>query len=421
MDWSTFFAGAGLAYQPAFVVWQPSAIEGAAALAASEPISAWKDYLRFRELDRYADLLPQAFAEAAREFRTATAEVTGGAPPPVSRTERAEVTTLSTMSEEVGRAYAARHFPPALKARVDAIVADVLKAFRHRVEQASWMTLATRTQALAKLDGVKFGIGYPERGPGAVEIGAELEIDRTNAVGNLQRLAARSYSRALARIGRPVDRSEWWIAPQTVGALLLFQQNAYNFPAALLQPPKFDPAASEATNYGAIGAIVGHEVSHFVDTLGAQYDVTGAQRAWWTPDDVAAYEAATAPLVEQYSAYRPFPDVAVDGRRTLSENLADLGGLTAAFDAYRSSASARGAGAQELRRLDREFFIGFARSWRSELRPESLREQITGKDSHAPDALRIATVRNLDAWYAAFDVQPSDRLYLAPEKRVRVW
>ena len=409
IDWQAFLAAAGLARQQSVVVWQPGAVEGAAALIASQPLAAWQDYLRVRELDRHTERLPKAFAEAARSMRTAAAEGTAA--------ERAQTETLSALREEVGRLYTDRYFPADSKARVERIVAEVVAAFRQRLEKVTWMSPESRTIALTKLDRLEFGVGYPDRRPEA----HELVVDPEDAVGNFERLAARANARAISRLGRPVDRREWWIAPQTVGAVLLFQQNAYNFPAALLQAPKFDPAASDASNYGAIGAIVGHEVSHFVDTLGADYDASGARRTWWTAADRTGYDAATAPLVEQFSSYRPFPDLAIDGTKTLSENLADLGGLTAAFDAYRRSLGNRARDPELVRRLDREFFIGFARGWRSKIRPEAVRKQVASNDTHAPESYRVATVRNLDAWYAAFDVQPGDRLYLAPEQRVRVW
>jgi predicted metalloendopeptidase len=202
--------------------------------------------------------------------------------------------------------------------------------------------------------------------------------------------------------------------------VLLFQQNAYNFAAALLQPPKFDPAASDAANYGAIGAILGHEVSHTVDTIGADYDASGRKMRWWTETDLAQYQAVTEPLVQQFSGYRPFPDLAIDGKRTLVENVADLAGLVSAFDAYRHSLGPRADDKEFVHQQDREFFIGFARAWRGKYRDEGLRTQVISND-HAPESWRVATVRNLDAWYEAFDVQPGDRLYLEPKARVHIW
>jgi predicted metalloendopeptidase len=278
------------------------------------------------------------------------------------------------------------------------------------------MSPGTRTVALAKLKTLYFGIGYPEQWQDY----SDLIVDSTDPVGNLRRVADRNYRRAVARLGQPVDLTEWWIAPQTVGAVLVFQQNAYNFSAALLQAPKFDPTASDAANYGAIGAIVGHEVSHFVDMLGAEWDADNRERHWWTPEDMMRFQTAADPLVNQFSGYHPLPDLAINGKQTQTENVADLAGLTAAFDAYRKTLGGRTNDQAYVRQQDREFFIGFARSWRSKIREEALRTQVA-TDGHAPESYRIATVRNIDAWYDAFDVQPGQRLYLKPEARVRVW
>jgi predicted metalloendopeptidase len=278
------------------------------------------------------------------------------------------------------------------------------------------MSPDTRRVALAKLSTLYVGIGYPERW----EDYSDLTVDPKDAAGNLRRVADRSYRHALARLGQQVDMTEWWMAPQTVGAVLVFQQNALTFSAALLQAPKYDPAASDAASYGAIGAIIGHEASHFIDPLGAEYEADGRRRRWWTPADSVGFQAAADGLARQFSGYHPFPDLGVDGKLTLSENIADLGGLAAAFNAYRHSLGARASDTAYVRQQDREFFLGFARSWRSRISESALRTQLTSND-HAPEMYRIATVRNLDAWYDAFDVRPGDRLYLAPAARVRVW
>ena len=411
MDWSAFFAAAGLAKQPSFVAWQPTAMKGAAALVASQPLPVWRDYLRVRLVARYADVLPPALAG-----ETAALQRTGAGPAqPGSRAQRALEATLSAMSEAVGKLYAERHFPPAYKARVQTIVANVVAAFTQRVEAAAWLSPATKSMALAKLKKLYFGVGYPERWPDL----SRLVVDPADAVGNLRRIAQHDYDLAVARLAQPADPTEWGIAPQWPGAVLTFHQNAYNFAAALLQSPKFDPSASDAANYGAIGAIVGHEVSHFVDTLGADYEADGRRRRWWTDDDMARYRAATEPLVRQFAGYRPFPDVAVDGKLGLTENLADLGGLAAAFDAYRRTLGSKANDNDHVRQLDREFFIGFARSWRIKYRDDALRAQAA--TDHAPESYRVATVRNIDAWYVAFDVKPGQRLYLEPGARVRIW
>jgi predicted metalloendopeptidase len=374
-------------------------------------MAVWRDYLRFHIVHRHADVLPRAIAEPARAWR---AQLSATPEPP--RAQRAAAATNQALPEAVGRLYAERFFPPATKAKVAAILDNVKAAFARRVAAAPWLSAATKQGAAAKLQAMYFGVGYPERWPDE----SALRIDARDAAGNLQRIADWRLRAALAKLGQPVDRHEWIIAPQTPVAVLNFQLNSYNFAAALLQPPKFDPAAPEAANYGAIGAILAHEVSHFVDTLGADYDAQGAARQWWTAEDRAQYEIAVQPLIAQFSAYRPLPDVSVDGKLTLTENLADLGGLAAAFDAYRQALGGAAADAQALRRQDRQFFIGFARSWRAKLNDEALRAELKG-DGHAPERYRIATVRNIDAWYEAFDVQPGQRLYLAPASRVRIW
>ena len=399
MDWTQFFEAAGLGSQQAFVAWQPDAIQGGAALVESQPLSAWLDYLRLRTLDEYADVLPRAFQESFIAMHGA----------------RNPDAAQSLLGAPIGQLYAERHFPDAQKARVNRIARNVSAAFRRRVETVSWLSPASRKAALAKIDAMYFGIGYPERWPNY----SALVVNPADPIGNRLRLAQWKYGEVLARVGQPVDPQAWWITPQTPGAVLLFNQNAYNFAAALLQPPKYDAGASDAMNYGAIGAIVGHELSHFVDTLGADYDANGAKIHWWTPADMAGYEAATAPLVRQYSNYSIPSGEHLDGKLMRVENVADLAGLNAAFDAYRGTLGDRASDKQYLRQQDREFFLGFARAWRSHYREDGLRKQAA--TDHAPESFRIATVRNLDAWYEAFNVTPGQKLYLDPRARVRVW
>jgi predicted metalloendopeptidase len=405
IDWPAFFAAAGLGGQESFVAWQPTAITGAAALLASQPLDVWKDYLRFHVVHEYVDVLPRAVRARAAAFH--------GSETP--RSQRALEVTQSALGDAIGRLYAERYFPAEQKARVLRIVGGVTDAFIKRVEAATWMSPATRTTALAKLKSLYVGIGYPEHWQDY----CDLVVDRDDPVGNLRRVADRTYRRALGRIGRPVDMTEWWMTPQTVGAILVFQQNAYDFTAALLQPPKFDATASDAASYGAIGAVIGHDVTHFVDVLGAEYGVDGALRRWWTADDSSRYQALVEPLVKQFAGYNPFPDAAVDGKLTQTENIADLAGLASAFDAYRTSLGARAADRSYVRLQDRAFFIAFAQAWRTRMSDSALRVQLM--NDHAPETYRMSTVRNLDAWYDAFDVRPGQRLYLAPEARVRIW
>ncbi|HET7373871.1 MAG TPA: M13 family metallopeptidase [Gemmatimonadaceae bacterium] len=405
MDWRTFFEAAGLAQQQVIVAWQPSAIAGVAALVASRPLESWKDYLRFHVLDEYASVLPRAFAEAAAvkhgDQRT--------------RDQFALETTQSSMAGPIGELYAARYFSPAQKARVRGIIANVTAAFRQHVTHAAWLSRASREIALAKIDRLYVGIGFPERW----EDWSDLRIDPVDAFGNLQRVADRNRRQALARLGKPYDSKEWVWNPQSVGAVLVFQQNAYEFAAALLQPPKYDSTASDAATYGAIGAIIGHDVSHFVDVLGADYEPDGRMHRWWTADDSARFEAAAEPIVRQFSEYEPLPGLHVNGRLTRTENVADLAGLTAAFEAYRKSLGAGSKDKDYVRREDRDFFIAFAQAFRTKMNETAMRTQLA--TDHAPEMYRMDTVRNLDAWYEAFDVVPGQRLYLEPRQRVHIW
>jgi putative endopeptidase len=412
MDWSAFFGAAGLGKQESFVVWQPSAVKGVAELVASQPVETWKDYLRFHILDQNADVLPRAFAEQALALHGSAATA---APQGSTRAQRALDATQSAMSEPLGKMYAERYFRPEQKARVRAIVTNVTAAFVRRVEEATWMSPATKATALAKLKTLYVGVGYPEQWQDY----SDLVVDPRDPVGNLRRVADRNYRRAVARIGQPIDRTEWLMAPQAPGAVLVFEQNAYDFAAALLQPPKFDETASDAATYGAIGAIIGHDVTHFVDVLGAQYDIEGRARRWWTAEDSVRFQVLAEPLVNQFSAYRPFPDASLNGKLTETENIADLGGLTAAFDAYRRTLGSRIKDKGYVRQNDREFFIAFAQSWRAKIGDGAMRKQLAS--DHAPENYRVATVRNFDAWYDAFDVSKGQRLYLEPKARVRVW
>jgi len=405
MDWGAFFEAAGLGKQQVIVAWQPMAVKGVAALVASRPLESWKDYLRFHAIDEHANVLPSAFAEAA-------AAMHGDQRP---RDERALAITQSAMADAIGELYSARYFPPAQKARVGVIIANVAASFRERVAHVAWLSPESRKIALAKLDNLYVGVGYPEEW----QNWSDLHVEPNDAFGNSQRIADRTYRRALARLDKPYDPHEWVLTPQTVGAVLIFQQNAYEFAAALLQPPKYDPTASDSATYGAIGAIIVHDMSHFVDVLGADYEPDGRMRRWWTAEDAAKFETAAEPMVRQFSEYQAFPGLNVDGRLMRTENVADLAGLTAAFQAYRKSPGGKAADRDDVRREDREFFIAFAQAFATKMNETAMRAQL-GND-HAPEMYRMNTVRNLDAWYEAFDVVPGQRLYVEPAARVRIW
>jgi endothelin-converting enzyme/putative endopeptidase len=278
------------------------------------------------------------------------------------------------------------------------------------------MDPATKAEAQAKLTTLYVGIGYPEtwRDYSAYDVKAD------DIFGNVWRAGLFAYHRDVARLGLPIDRHEWSMTPQTVNAVNLPLQNALNFPAAILQPPFFDPQAPAAANYGAIGSVIGHEISHTFDTEGSAFDSKGRVRNWWTDADLAHFNAATARLAAQYDTYKPFPDLSVNGKQTLAENIADVAGISAAYDGYRAALAGKTAPMQEGFSGDQQFFIAFGQNWASKAREATLRRQVLTNE-HSPAQFRADTVRNIDAWYSTFDVKPGEKLYLAPADRVRIW
>jgi putative endopeptidase len=413
LDWTAFFAAAGLAQQREFVVWQPSALSGESALTASAPLETWKEYLRFRLIESNAAYLPKAFVDERFDFY---GRRLSGTPQLRPRWKRAVAETNAALGDAVGKLYVARYFPPQEKARAAAMVRNLIAAFGTRIDHLEWMAAETRAKAKEKLATLKVGVGYPD----AWRSYAGLEVVRGDAFGNAQRARLFGYHYNLAKLGRPVDRGEWAMDPQLVNAVNLPAMNAINFPAAILQPPYFDPRRDQLMDYGAIGAVIGHEISHSFDDQGALFDAQGRLRNWWTKEDFAHFEAAGKQLAEQFNAYHPFPDVSVNGEQTLSENIADVAGLSVAHDAWRLTL--KGKPAPSLAGLSGEqlFFLSFAQSWRQKIREAELRRRLV-TDGHAPDEYRADTVRNLDPWYAAFELKPGQKLYLAPAERVRVW
>jgi putative endopeptidase len=305
---------------------------------------------------------------------------------------------------------------PAEKARVEAMVKNLVVAFGVRIDKLDWMAAQTKIRAKEKLATLKVGVGYPDKWRDY----SGLKVIRGDALGNAQRAEEFEYQRNLVKLGRPIDRSEWVMTPQTVNAVNLPVMNALNFPAAILQPPNFDPARPVVMDYGATGAVIGHEISHSFDDEGALFDASGRLNNWWTKEDLAHFKASAARLVAQYNSYRPFSDLTVNGQQTLSENIADVAGLAVSFDAYRLSLHDKAAPTTQGFTPEQQFFLSFAQNWRQKIREPALRQRIV-TDGHAPAEYRADTVRNLDAWYAAFHVKPGEALYLAPEDRVHVW
>jgi putative endopeptidase len=413
LDWTEFFLGAGLAQQPMVIVWQPSATKGLSALVASVPLTTWKEYLTFHAVDRAAPLLPKAFVQ---EHFALYGETLSGTPQLSARWKRAVAATNDALGDAVGQLYVKRHFPPEAKAQVQAMVRNIIAAFGQRIDRLDWMAPPTKAKAKEKLSTLYVGVGYPEHW---VDY-AGLDVVRGQALGNAERAELFEYRRRLAELGGKIDLTEWWMTPQTVNAVNMPLQNALNFPAAILQPPYFDPSATAAINYGGIGATIGHEISHSFDDQGSQFDAQGRLADWWTKEDLAHFKASSAQLAAQFDGYHPFPDLGVNGKQTLSENIADLAGLAAAHDAWLLSLDNKPAPAGQGFSGDQEFFLSYAQSWRSKVREGALRQQLL-LDGHAPAAYRAETVRNMDAWYTAFTVELGQSLYLAPAQRVRLW
>ncbi|MHB1312475.1 MAG: M13 family metallopeptidase [Gemmatimonadaceae bacterium] len=413
LDWAGLLDAAGLADAPAFIVWHPKATAGLARLVASEPLESWKDWLTFHRINESASFLPSAFVQQRFAFY---GKALSGTPAMRPRWQRGVDITSGALGDAVGKAYVDKHFPPETKAKVQDMVADIVKAFGVRIDALDWMTPATKEKAKAKLATLRVGVGYPETWRDY----ASLQIRKDDALGNAQRAELFEYRWQLGKLKKPVDRGEWWMTPQTVNAVNLPLQNALNFPAAILQPPFFDAKASAAYNYGSMGAVIGHEISHSFDDQGSQFDAEGRIANWWTKDDMTHFRTAGEALAAQYDAYKPFPDLAVNGHQTLSENIADVAGLAASYDAWRASLGGKPAPAFKGFTGEQEFFISFGQSWRTKQREAAMRSQIT-TDGHAPDQYRAATVRNVDAWYDAFPVKPGQALYLEPKARVKVW
>ncbi len=413
LDWDEYFRGAGLSDVANFMVWQPEAFKGESALVASVPLETWKDWLAFHMVEGYASVLSKPLAEERFAF---FGRQLFGAQQERPRWQRGVGIVNQQLGDVVGKSYAQKYFPPEAKAQAQDMVARLIANFRKRIEALTWMNASTKAEAEAKLSTLYVGVGYPE----TWQDYSNYEVQPGDIFGNVWRGNLSYYERQVARLGKSVDRKEWSMTPQTVNAVNLPLQNALNFPAAILQPPFYDPQAPLAVNYGAIGSVMGHEISHTFDTEGSTFDAKGGLRNWWTPEDLKHFEAATAALAAQYSTYKPFPDVSVNGEQTLAEDIADLAGVSAAYDGYHAALEGKPAPTQDNFTGDQQFFIAFGQNWGSKTREQALRQQVM-TDEHAPGQYRAETVRNVDAWYKAFDVSPGGTLYLPPNERVVIW
>lgn len=413
LDWPAFFRAATLGGQASFYVWQPTAVTAEAALVASTSLDTWRDFLRLHAIEAAAPYLAPAFSEENFHF---FGTVLAGAPQQRPRQRRALDLVNLTLGEAVGKVYAERYFSPEAKQQAQALVANLLAVYKQRLEAVSWMAPSTRAEALAKLKTLRVSVGYPDH----FRTYAGLDIRSDDLAGNVERARLFEYRYNLGRIGKPTDPDEWSMTPQTVNAVEMPLNNALNFPAAILQPPFFDPAAPDAANYGGIGTVIGHEISHTFDSEGSDFDSEGRVRDWWTAADREHFNKSTAALAAQFDTYEVLPGLHVNGRQTLGEDIADLAGLNAALDAFHAASAGKTVPLVGGLNGDQQFFIAFGQNWQGKSREASQRRQVL-TDGHAPGPIRADTVRNVDTWYTAFGVQPGQTLYLPQPDRVRIF
>ena len=413
LDWTAFLAAAGFDGQDTFLVTTPSAIVGAAEAVGSAPLGDWRDYIAYRVIRAFAPAGPKAFVEENFAYEDKALQ---GTPEMPARWKRAGQVMDRAMRDAVGRIYLETYFPPAARAEAERMTAQIKAAMGRRIQALTWMAPQTKARALAKLAAVRIEVG----GQSPLRTYDGLETARADAYGNVLRAARTGYQRSIDRLGKTVDRGEWQMAPQTVNAQSNTLLTKIMFPAGIMQGLFFNPDADPAVNYGTIGVVMGHELSHQFDDQGAKYDEHGALNDWWTPDDLKAFTAATEALAKQYDQYEPLPGQHINGHLTLGENIADLAGLSLARDAYYASLGGKPAPVIGGMTADQRFYVAYNALYRSLSREDFMRQALA-TDPHSPGEWRGAEVRNVDPWYAAFDVKPGQRMYLPPEQRVRVW
>lgn len=414
-DWKSYLSGTGLQGKVNYViVSQPTYITAMSKVLQTQELDVWKAYFEIQVLRTFSPYLSKAFAdENFAFFGTALSGVTEMRP----RWKRGVSITEGAMSEAVGKLYVAQHFPPERKEKMEVLVKNLLLSFKQSIDTLDWMSAVTKKEAQDKLSKFTPKIGYPNQWRSY----AKLNIRPDDLVGNIIRKTEHSYKRELGKLGKPIDRAEWLIAPQTVNAYYNPELNEIVFPAAILQPPFFDASADDAANYGGIGAVIGHEISHGFDDQGSQYDGNGNLRDWWTAEDHKNFKVKTTALIEQYNAFSPLPGYTVNGELTLGENIADNSGLAIAYKAYLISLGGKPSPVIDGFTGEQRFFMGFAQVWRSKAREAAMIARIKS-DPHSPAEFRAnGTVRNQPGFYQAFGLKEGDKLYLAPEKRVIIW
>jgi len=413
-NWQAFFDAAELGSRKSVVISELTAIRDIARLFGNTPLPTLKDYLTFHYLDGHAAYLPKRFDEARFAFYGGTLR---GQPKQRERWKRAVDVVNGALGEQVAQVYVARYFPPTSKAKMQSLVGNLLASLGERIDQLAWMTPQTKSRAHDKLATFVTKIGYPDKWKDY----STLEVKRDDLIGNARRASLWEWHRQIARLDQPVDRSEWQLMPQEINAYYNPLNNEIVFPAAILEPPFFDPNADPAVNYGAIGAVIGHEIGHGFDDQGRKFAPDGSLNDWWTTQDSAAFTERATKLVNQFSGFEALPGLKVNGAATLGENIGDLGGLNMAYHAYRLSL--KGAEPPVIGGLtgDQRFFLSWAQVWRAKYRDGVMRELVMS-DVHSPSSFRVnGAVRNMDAWYDAFGVQPDNKLYLKPEDRVSIW
>lgn len=413
-NWNLILEPAGLDKQTEFLVSQPDTLTAIAKLIDSAPLYQWKAYLRYHTLVAHAQFLPKAFDDERFAFY---GTIVRGQPKQQERWRRAMDLISGTMGEPLGQLYVAKYFPPSAKADVQQMIAMFRTSLGKLIDNAAWMSASTKKEARAKLDAFGSKIGYPDKWKDY----SALKIDRGDILGNTTRAANWEWDYQVGKLGKPIYTHEWLMVPQENNAYYWPQRNEIVFPAAILQAPYYDPAADLASNYGEIGATIGHEMSHGFDDQGRKSDSKGVLRDWWTKEDAARYTAEANKVVKQYNAFEPLKGQHINGQQTLGENIADVAGLVIAYDAYKLALGGKPAPVIDGLTGDQRFFLAYAQSWRVKYREENLRDRLIS-DVHSPAMARVnGAVRNLDAWYAAFDVKPGDKLYLAPADRARPW
>jgi len=415
--WDAFFADTGIPLEGGkrqVIVGEDTAVPALAKVFAQTPIAVWRDYLTVHYLHSYAEYLPKRFDDADFAFYST---VLGGRTQQFERATRGVRLLDRELGEALGKLYVAQYFPPEAKAKAERLVANLLKAYEADIKSLTWMSEATKEKALDKLHKFTPHIGYPDKWRDY----SAFEVERNDLVGNIQRGALFDWNRDVGRLDQPVDKNEWYMTPPTVNAYYNPPFNSITFPAAILQPPFFDPNADDAVNYGGIGAVIGHEISHGFDDQGSKYDGDGNLESWWTPDDRANFDARTKMLADQYSSYEPLPGLKLNGAATLGENIADLAGISIALKAYHISLDGKPAPVLDGFTGDQRLFLSVAQIWRIKFQEGDLRNRIL-TDPHSPGPYRVrGMTRNVDAWYEAFDVKPGDKYYLPPDQRVHLW